>query len=176
MLDRRNPPAEDILRETTETWIAAFGAALENGAERPLLELFAADSHWRNLFGISWDFATFSGRDRLVAALLHRVAAAGVTGFRLDAAALAPRLAVVAGREVIEAIFAFDTGCGPGVGAVRLLSDEDGRLAAWTISTTLDFDKICDARANAASESHARDFAAPDWAEQRQASAIYDDR
>src|ERR1700757_258360 len=108
MLDRRNPPAEDMLRETTETWIAAFGAALEAGAERALTKLFAADSHWRNLFGISWDFATFSGRATLVAALLHRVSAAGASRFRLDAAALAPRRAVVAGREVIEAIFAFD--------------------------------------------------------------------
>jgi putative flavoprotein involved in K+ transport len=176
MLDRRNPPAEDMPRETTEAWITAFGAALQAGSEGALSELFAADSHWRNLFGISWQFATFSGQKTLVEALLQRAAEAGATGFRLDTAALTPRRAVVAGREVIEAIFAFDTNNGPGIGAVRLLSEADGRVAAWTISTSLDFNKICDARANAASESHARDFAAPDWSEARQASATYDNR
>jgi cation diffusion facilitator CzcD-associated flavoprotein CzcO len=175
MLDRRSPPAEQELRETTEGWIAAFGAALQAGSAAALIKLFAADSHWRNLFGISWDFATFSGREVLVDALLQRVAAAGAGEFRIDTAALAPRRAVVAGREVIEAIVAFECDNGPGVGAIRLLPDADG-VAAWTISTTLDFNKICDARASAAAESHARDFAAPDWSEQRQASATYDDR
>jgi cation diffusion facilitator CzcD-associated flavoprotein CzcO len=176
MLDRRNPPAEENLRETTEAWIDAFGAALQAGSEGALSELFAADSHWRNLFGISWQFATFSGRKTLVEALLQRAPEVGATGFRLDTAALTPRRADVAGREVIEAIFAFDTTNGPGIGAVRLLPDADGRVAAWTISTSLDFNRICDARANAASESHACDFASPDWSEQRQAAATYDNR
>src|ERR1700675_1456608 len=123
MLDRRNPPAEDMLRETTEAWIDALGAALQAGSGRALSDLFVADSHWRNLFGISWQFATFSGRKTLVEALLERAAEAGATGFRLDTAALTPRRAVVAGREVIEAIFAFDTNKGPGVGAGRLLRE-----------------------------------------------------
>jgi len=176
MLDRRGPPAEENLSETTEAWIGAFGAALQAGSDRALSELFVADSHWRNLFGVSWQFATFSGRKALVEALLQRAAEAGASGFRLDTAALTPRRSVVAGREVIEAIFAFDTNNGPGVGAVRLLPDADGRVAAWTISTSLDFNQICDARANAASESHARDFAAPDCSEARQASATYYNR
>jgi cation diffusion facilitator CzcD-associated flavoprotein CzcO len=176
MLDRRNPPAEEMPRETTEAWIDAFGAALQAGSGGALSELFVADSHWRNLFGISWQFATFSGRKTLVEALLQRAPEADATGFRLDTAALTPRRADVAGREVIEAIFAFDTHNGPGIGAVRLLPEADGRVAAWTISTSLDFNRICDARANAAAESHARDFAGPDWSEQRQASATYDNR
>ena len=33
-----------------------------------------ADSHWRNLFGISWYFATFSGNATVVAELLARAA------------------------------------------------------------------------------------------------------
>src|SRR5260221_14776635 len=61
MLDKPSPLAEESLGETTERWIAAFGAALANGSARALSELFAADSHWRNLFGVSWHFATFSG-------------------------------------------------------------------------------------------------------------------
>jgi hypothetical protein len=49
---------------------------------------------------------------------------------------------VVGGRDVIEAIFTFDTVNGPGYGAVRLLRQPDGTAKAWTISTSLDFDSI----------------------------------
>ena len=92
-------------------------------------------------------------------------------------AALAPRNAVVGGRDVVEAIFAFDTVNGPGYGAVRLLRQPDGLAKAWTISTSLDFDSICEARASGSpAESTTRDFAGPDWLEARQAEGAYDDR
>jgi putative flavoprotein involved in K+ transport len=84
---------------------------------------------------------------------------------------------LVAGREVIEAVISFDTANGPGIGALRLLPAPSGRPAAWTISTLLDFDRICAARSNhAAKGSHTRDFVGPDWSEQRQASSEYEDR
>ncbi len=109
--------------------------------------------------------------------LLARAAEAGATDFRIDEAALTPRKALVAGREVVEAVFTFSTSNGPGIGALRLLGAPDGLAKAWFISTTLDFDKICEARAGRqAATSHARDFAAPDWLEQRVASRAYSDR
>jgi cation diffusion facilitator CzcD-associated flavoprotein CzcO len=75
---------------------------------------------------------------------------------------------------VIEAVIRFKTGNGPGYGAVRLLPQPDGEAKAWTISTSLDFDSIVATRTRATGESHTRDFAAPDWLEQRQASAAYE--
>jgi putative flavoprotein involved in K+ transport len=177
MLDRPGPSPEQTLRETTERWVAAFGAALAGRSAAGLAELFAADSHWRNLFGISWQFATFSGSATVVTELLARAGEARAEKFRIDPGALVPRRAVVAGREVIEAIFTFDTADGPGYGALRLLPQPDGDARAWTISTSLDFDAICAARsAPAEAESHTRDFASPDWLEERQASATYDGR
>jgi cation diffusion facilitator CzcD-associated flavoprotein CzcO len=173
MLDRLNPSAEDMAKE----WIGAFDAALAGGSEIALSELFVSDSHWRNLFGISWHFATFSGHRTLAREMLQRAADARARGFRIDTAALTPRHAVVAGREIIEAVICFDTAEGPGIGALRLLPAPGGRPAAWTISTMLDFDKICAARSNhAANGSQMRDFAGPDWSEQRQARSAYGDR
>src|SRR5271166_6598081 len=131
MLDRLSPSAEDIARE----WIGAFDAALGGGSEIALSELLVPDSHWRNLLGVSWHFATFSGNRVIVSEMLRRAARAGATGFRIDSAALAPRHAVVAGREIIEAVISFDTADGPGIGALRLLAGPSGRPAAWTIST-----------------------------------------
>ena len=173
MLDRPGPSAEQTLRETTEHWIASFSAALSGGQAAALAELFVADCHWRNLFGLSWHFATFSGNAVVTAELRARAAEVGATDFRIDAAVLAPRQAVVAGSDVVEAIIAFETVNGPGYGAVRLLRQADGGVKAWTISTSLDFDSLCARRAQAANISHTRDFAAPDWLEARQASSAY---
>src|ERR1700712_1932095 len=145
MLDRPGRADEQDVRETTEGWIAALNAALAGGQAAQLSELFEADSHWRNLFGISWYFATFSGNATVTAELLARAADVNATGFRIDLAALAPRHAVVAGRDVIEAVFRFESANGPGYGAVRLVRQPDGgakapAFKAWTFSTSLDFD------------------------------------
>jgi cation diffusion facilitator CzcD-associated flavoprotein CzcO len=173
MLDRLSPSAEEL----ATAWIGAFDAALGGGSEIGLSELFVADSHWRNLLGISWHFATFSGSRVIARELLQRAASASATGFRIDTAAFAPRQTMVAGREVIEAVISFDTANGPGIGALRLLPAPGGRAAAWTISTLLDFDRIWAARSNRnANQSQTRDFAGPDWSEQRQASSEYGDR
>src|SRR4051812_20363557 len=113
MLDRPGPRGEQTAGETAERWIDALNAALGGGQAAALSELFVTDSHWRNLFGISWYFATFSGNATVVAELSARAAAVRATGFRVDHIALAPRHAVVAGRDVIEAVFAFETANGP---------------------------------------------------------------
>ncbi|HTC98277.1 MAG TPA: NAD(P)/FAD-dependent oxidoreductase [Bradyrhizobium sp.] len=177
MLDKLAPPTEETARETTEAWIEAFGVEVARGDERALSGMFADDAHWRNLFGISWQFATFSGNDVLGRELLRSAREVGAEGFRIDAEPLPPRRSVMAGRELIEAIFSFDTKNGPGYGALRLLPAADGRARAWTISTSLDFDRICDERVrHAAPTSQMRDFAAPDWIEQRETSSTYDGR
>src|SRR4051812_38840837 len=104
MLDKLAPSAGEFARDAAEQWIGAFGAAVRDGSANALSELFVADSHWRNLFGISWHFATFSGREALVRELVGRARDAGAIGFAIDTAMLAPRRSVVAGREVIEAV------------------------------------------------------------------------
>jgi len=152
MLDRPGRTGEQDVRETAESWIAALNAALAGGQAARLSELFEADSHWRNLFGISWYFATFSGNATVVRELLARAAEARAAGFRTDSAALAPRHAVVAGRNVIEAVFRFESANGPGYGAVRLVRQPDDTVKAWTFSTSLDFDAIVAARTQAAND------------------------
>ncbi|MBI5322602.1 NAD(P)/FAD-dependent oxidoreductase [Bradyrhizobium sp.] len=173
MLDKPEISAE----ATAAQWMAAFAGAMQARSEAALSEVLAADSHWRNLFGISWHFATFSGKAAVVRELLQRASEAKATAFRIDPALLAPRKAVVAGREVIEAVIRFDTANGPGYGAIRLLPSPGGMAQAWTISTSLDFDRICAARAGEhASISHIRDFSETDWLERRRERAAYRDR
>src|SRR5260370_16857181 len=173
MLERLGPSAE----ETVTQWVRAFGLALTSTDDKALAKLFLPDSHWRNLFGISWQLAASSGDETLCHELSRRASEVHATGLRLDATDLAPRSAVVDGREVIEAIICFDTINGPGIGAVRLVCPAHASPVAWTISTSLDFDKICDARSgNNAPVSHTRDFSGSDWFDQRQAETAFDDR
>jgi putative flavoprotein involved in K+ transport len=171
MLERLGPSAE----ETVTQWVRAFGLALVAGDGNVLAKLFLPDSHWRNLFGISWQLATSSGNETLRHELSRRASEVRATDFRVNTAALAPRRAVVAGREVIEAIICFDTINGPGIGAVRLVCPAHASPVAWTISTSLDFNRICDARSSSnAPASHAR--AGSDWFDERQAEIAFDDR
>src|SRR3977135_3870991 len=104
--------------------------------------------HWRKLCGISWQMATVSGSRKLADELCRRAGEVRATRFEVDPELLFPRSAVVAGEEVIEAIFRFDTVNGPGVGVVRLLPsrEADALPKAWTISTLLDVEKISHAR------------------------------
>jgi hypothetical protein len=103
MLDRPGLLREESYRETTEAWLAAFDAAVRARSAAELSQLFVADSHWRNLFGLSLAFCDLQrqhdGHGRTAGAV---GAEAGARHFRIDTARLAPRGAVVAGREVVR--------------------------------------------------------------------------
>ena len=159
-------------------WIGAFGAALQASSASALSELFIADSHWRNIFGLSWQFATISGVEPLVAELLARAAEVGATEFRIDAGGAARRArrwspAVRSSRPSSALSPSTDParerfGCL----AHRTGSSRHGRFPRRSISTG----SAKPARTVRRADSHARDFAAPDWLEQRSASSAYSDR
>ena len=178
MLDRPGAPLADALRETTERWIDAFNAALAGRSAAGLSALFVADSHWRNLFGISWHFATFSGNATVVAELLARGAEvrAGEFPDRHGRAGAAQRRGRRPRRR--RGDLPLRHGQWPGLSARSGCCASRTALAkAWTISTSLDFDAICDgARERLAAESAHPRFRRPDWLEQRQAERAYDDR
>jgi cation diffusion facilitator CzcD-associated flavoprotein CzcO len=173
MLERPAASAE----QAAEAWMRAFNLALAQTDNRALAALFLADSHWRNLFGISWQLATFSGRETLCNELGRCAAEVHAANFQVDIAALAPRRATVAGREIVEAVISFETVDGPGIGALRLMCSPGAAPQAWTISTSADFDLLCEARSKRDGlTSHARDFAGPDWLALRQAEIAFADR
>jgi cation diffusion facilitator CzcD-associated flavoprotein CzcO len=175
MLDKVRTPAEAQAR----SWISTFSRWLGRDDAAAVRRMFQEDSHWRNLCGISWEIATFSGSRKLSDELCRRAREVGATGFEVDPGLLTPRNGVVAGQEVIEAIFRFSTVNGPGLGVVRLVPscDDHALSKAWTISTSLDMEKISYARPqNIALVSHERDFGKPNWLEQRRAEIEFEDR
>ena len=173
MLEKIRTSAEAEAR----SWLSDFGRSLASGDVATLRALFVPDSHWRNLCGISWEIATFSGAGKLADELCRRACEASAGGFDVDAELLMPRRAVVAGQEVIEAIFRFDTANGPAVGVVRLLPSPGVPPKAWTLSTLLDIDQISGAKSGSIEPtSHSRDFAKQNWLEARQAEIAFEGR
>src|SRR5436305_10291942 len=159
------------------SWISAFSRCMASEDASALSRMFEADSHWRNLCGLSWQMATVSGSQRLSDELCRCAREAGATAFEIHPEMLSPRTVVVAGREVIVAVFRFNTANGPGLGVVRIVpTSDDGALSeAWTISTLLDMEKISRAKSQTL-VSNARDFGGPDWLEQRRAEIDFGDR
>jgi cation diffusion facilitator CzcD-associated flavoprotein CzcO len=175
MLEKVRTSADALAR----SWISAFAHALAMEDAAMVGQMFQAESHWRNLCGISWQIATFSGSGKLSDELCRRAGKVGATGFAVDSALMPPREAVVAGVPVIEAIFRFETMNGPGLGVVRLLPSHGSEAApkAWTISTLLDIEKISQAKsAHHAPVSHDRNFATSSWLGRRRAEPAFENR
>jgi putative flavoprotein involved in K+ transport len=123
-----------------ETWVAAFGKALQDQDERGLAELFAEDSHWRDLLAVTWDMRQVSGRGPLVARLLDSSRKLEAHSFRLSEHYAAPTRQVRVGREVVEAFFEFDTVYGSALGLVRICDPESSGSVgrAWMLLTQIE--------------------------------------
>ncbi|WP_024518565.1 NAD(P)/FAD-dependent oxidoreductase [Bradyrhizobium sp. Tv2a-2] len=62
---------------TIETWVAAFGAALDRHDIDAVLDLFEPDGFWRDLAALTWNVYTADGRDAIramLSACLERIA------------------------------------------------------------------------------------------------------
>lgn len=175
MLNKVEASAED----QAGTWLSALNQSLSAHDKSALATLFASDCHWRNLCGLSWDIVTHSGHDTICDTLLRNATATKAEGFVIASDLLTPRRSVVAGANVVEAIFRFTSVNGPGLGVVRLLANAHAGdpPRAWTLSTLLDMDRICATRRDDnAPVSHARDFAEPSWLDQRGNELSYENR
>lgn len=164
------------LDTTVARWLSQFEKALSAHDAATLRSLFHADSHWRDVLALTWRIKTVSGGDAIVQELL---AGGGLSGVEIDPTRTPPRPAMRAGQDTVEAIFRFETADGCGDGVVRLTSDKDGTLKAWTLLTALEELKGHEehvGRARPHGESYSRDFRGPNWLDLRKQAAAYSDR
>jgi hypothetical protein len=158
-----------------ESAVADWLSRFEKADESQLASLFHDDSHWREVLALTWRLETFSGRDAIVQAL---GAAPRPSRVEIDPGRTPPRKVMRAGRDVIEAIFRFETADGRGDGVVRLTPD-NGTLRAWTLTTALEELKGHEeqvGRTRPHGESYSRDFRGPNWLDLRKAAMAYEDR
>jgi cation diffusion facilitator CzcD-associated flavoprotein CzcO len=173
MLDRTT----DIVT-VAQDWLTQFERALAR--PETLAALFHPDSHWRDVLALTWDLRTVSGADAILEELTAHAGRAAPTGFRIAQGRVAPRRVKRAGAEVIEAIFAFETGVGRGSGVLRLAPDPaDSTLKAWTLLTALDELKGHEehvGKSRPSGQAYSRDFHGPNWLDRRKSAAAYTDR
>ena len=167
---------DDAVFSTVSRWLAEFEKALSASDRQSLEALFLPDSHWRDLLAFTWRVQTVSGAAKVLAALKQHGVATSAAGFEIDRQRTPPRRVTRAGREVIEAIFRFETACGRGIGVVRLIPE---RARAWTLLTALDelkgFEESVGSR-RPRGESYSRDFRGPNWLDRRKTAAACEDR
>jgi cation diffusion facilitator CzcD-associated flavoprotein CzcO len=162
-------------------WVAAFNRAVTQLDAAALAGLFAADSHWRNISGLGWSFATVSGRAAVVPALIEACQVCGGGNFALAVDRHPPRLNKIAGEEVVEAVLRFQTAIGSGVGVVRFKpgSGSGGDLpVAWSLMTAVDrLDHEADeVPADAEEAVHDRSTTGENWLDRRKSAQRYEDR
>ena len=162
-------------------WIEEFDHALKTSDRDALRALFAVDSHWRNICGITWSFATISGDAAIADALLARVAEAEACGFELFVDRHPPRLNTVADEEVIEAVLQFRTKAGTGIGVVRFKpagAEASGRPIAWSLMTAIEqldghnYTPIQDGE----DQNHNRSSETGNWLDRRAQERSYDNK
>jgi len=166
----------DALETVANNWLARFEGALADCDDALLKTLFRADSHWRDVLALTWDIGTVSGSDAVAALLKTHAARVRPAGFRTDSDRTPPRAVTRAGTRCIEAIFRFETPAGRGSGVLRLLPEES---RAWTLLTALDELNGLEeqvGRLRPRGEAYSREFAGPNWLDQRKSAAQYADR
>jgi putative flavoprotein involved in K+ transport len=160
-------------------WLVQFEVALANPAEHAAL--LHTDSFWRDVLALSWNLQTLNGRAAIVSQLPALASRAAPRNFKIDPERAPPRRVTRAGTSCFEAIFRFETAQGRGSGILRLIPDaeDNNRLKAWTLLTTLDelkgFEEELDGT-RPRGQAYSRDFRGPNWLDQRKASVAYEDR
>jgi cation diffusion facilitator CzcD-associated flavoprotein CzcO len=172
---------KQTLLALADHWLADFETAISGPDPASVETLFHRDGYWRDLLAFSWHIKTVSGAKNIVEALTLYAGSAGASGFETDRHRTPPRLVTRAGTEVIEAIFSFETACGPASGVLRLIhdGDEHDTPKAWTLLTALEEIEGCEetvGKARPTGESYARDFRGPNWLDDRQSAVAYADR
>ena len=122
--------------ERVQHWLSAFEDALRRRRSRRARSLFVEESHWRDLFALTWNVTPTNrrARNRLTSAARAARTCQART-FRIAEGHTPPRRVKRTGVEVIEAIFQFQTAVGRCLGVLRLPAAQPDK--AWTISTSL---------------------------------------
>ena len=162
-------------------WLASFAAVLEAQDVQKTVSLFEPDGHWRDLIGFDWNLSTHNGRLAIAAMLERTIHNSSPRNFRLAPRRTAPRQVMRAGRQVIEAMFEFDTKIGAVNGVMRWVADpnQQGQAKAWIVMTSLDsirgHEELLGSR-QTTGDDYSRDFGGPNWLDKRQQALAYADR
>ncbi len=110
---------------TLTRWVEQFGRALESGDVQAAIQLFAADSFWRDLVAFSWNIVTVEGQSGIADLLQDTLSQVRPSGFAVEGEA-------AEAGGIVEGWFTFETATARGRGYARLRDE-----TCWTLLSTV---------------------------------------
>jgi hypothetical protein len=119
--------------DVAQDWCSKFSSLVNKGDVEAISELFIDDGHWRDILALTWDFRTFSGKQKIRKFLADRLVRSQISNIRLD-----PNVKPELGTPFpdvawIHAFFLFETPIARGSGVFRLVPDASGSWNAFTV-------------------------------------------
>jgi cation diffusion facilitator CzcD-associated flavoprotein CzcO len=168
-------------RAAARKWLAKFDTALNAPDYAAASALFLDDGMWRDLLAFSWHIETMTGTEEIGETLCRTQPEISASGFRIAEDRTPPRVVSRAGRQVVEAIFEFETKIGTASGVLRLVPNPDGtdEMQAWVLMTSLDALKAhpeLNGPYRPGGQAYSREFGGKNWMDHRLDDQEYQDR
>ncbi|KAF9037462.1 hypothetical protein BJ165DRAFT_1558194 [Panaeolus papilionaceus] len=127
----------NVAQGIARTWLASFAKSMTDQNVDATLDLMMVESWWRDMLAFTWDFRTFSGRDKIGKFLSDRLVITEPTHFTLDTSS------VSIGRPYpdilwISLSFTFQTSVGNASSITRLMPTPNGEWKAHIVYTNLE--------------------------------------
>jgi hypothetical protein len=139
-------------KDIATQWIHKLKAVLNANDVSQLPNIMHLDSWWRDMLGLSWDFRTLRGLEKISSYIGDNQGRVHLHNFKLRSEGkFTPKIVTpMAGVTWIESMFDFESEIGSGSGMVRLLEDSNGVWKGCMIYTALqdmkDFKEFSGAR------------------------------
>jgi hypothetical protein len=126
-------------KDIATQWIHKLKVVLNANDVSQLPNIMHSDSWWRDMLGLSWDFRTLRGLEKISSYLSENQGRAHLHSFKLRSEGkFMPKVVTpMAGVTWIESMFDFESETGSGSGMVRLLEDSNGVWKGCMIYTAL---------------------------------------
>ena len=135
------PPKADVHRLVTE-WIDSLNEALSSQDWEAINRLFLSGSCWRDQLGLSWDYHTFNGPQKIISFLKNCPHGSRIKSIKADDSSTlhSPQVSAADYNGKVNGVRSFltiETDVGRGPGIVMLLQDNDGEWKAFTLFTAM---------------------------------------
>ena len=139
-----SPLSSEDVNTVASEWVASLTKALNSHDYKSVEKLFLPEACWRDQLGLSWDYHTLQGPEKIVSFLKSAPKGSRIKSIDIDSSSSIrqPGVSAVDYNGKINGVASFltiDTDVGKGRGLVRLLKDpqDNGQWKAFTLFTTV---------------------------------------
>ena len=139
-----SPPASADVNAVASEWVSSLTKALKGQDYAAIEELFLSGACWRDQLGLSWDYRTLQGPEKIISFVKSAPKGSRIKSINIDNSnsTRQPTISAVDYNGSIKGVASFltiETDVGRGRGLVRLVKDSSssGKWRAFTLFTTM---------------------------------------